>query len=78
MEYVYVVVKDRLNNCKTVEVYGVEELAKTRAEKLGVKYSEIATYMEDKNKLDEETRNKIEKLHNGSKHKFVIPKYELK
>lgn len=38
MEYVYVVVKDRLNDCKTVEVYGVEELAKTRAEKLGVKY----------------------------------------
>lgn len=38
MEYVYIVIKDRLNDCKTVEVYGVEELAKTRAEKLSAKY----------------------------------------
>lgn len=44
-------------------------------DKLGVKYSEIAQYMEDKTKLPKETRNKIEKLHNNSKHKFNIPTY---
>jgi NAD+ synthase len=44
-------------------------------DKLGVKYSEIAQYMEDETKLPQETRNKIEKLHNNSKHKFNIPTY---
>ena len=46
-------------------------------EKLGVKYKDIAAYMNNE-KLDEETKNKIEKLHNSSKHKFVIPAYERK
>jgi len=48
---------------------------KTDEEKLGVKYSEIALYMEDETKLDEETRLKIARLHNNSKHKFNIPTY---
>lgn len=45
-------------------------------EKLGVKYSEIAQYMEDENLVNEEARVKIKKLHNSSLHKFNIPKYE--
>lgn len=44
-------------------------------EKLGVKYSDIALYMEDEKGLSEETRKKIAKLHNGNKHKFNIPTY---
>ena len=44
-------------------------------EKLGVKYKDIATYMEDPNLLDMETRNKIERLHKNSLHKFNIPTY---
>ena len=48
----------------------------TDEDKLGVKYSDIALYMEDKNKVEEPTRTKIEKLHNNSKHKFNIPTYK--
>ena len=44
-------------------------------DKLGVKYKDIAKYINNE-KLDEETKNKIEKLHNNSLHKFNIPKYE--
>jgi len=47
----------------------------TDEEKLGVKYSDIALFIEDKSLLNEETRVKIEKLHNNSKHKFNIPTY---
>ena len=47
----------------------------TDEDKLGVKYSEIAAYMNNE-ELDEEVKNKILKLHNGSKHKFNIPVYE--
>lgn len=47
----------------------------TDEDKLGVKYKDIATYMEKPDLLDEETRKKIEKLHNGSRHKFNIPTY---
>lgn len=47
----------------------------TDEDKLGVKYSDIAAYMEDKNKLDETTREKIEKLHKNNEHKFNIPTY---
>jgi len=47
----------------------------TDEEKLGVKYSEIALYMENKEKLNEETRLRISKLHDASKHKFNIPTY---
>lgn len=47
----------------------------TDEDKLGVKYKDIATYMEDPNLVDEETRKKIEKLHNNNLHKFNIPTY---
>lgn len=48
----------------------------TDEDKIGVKYSDIADYMEDKNKVDETTRKKIEKLHNNNLHKFNIPTYK--
>ena len=44
-------------------------------DKLGVKYAEIEQYFEDKEKLSEEVRYKIEKLHNSSRHKFSVPTY---
>ncbi len=44
-------------------------------DKLGVKYKEIASYMNNE-ELDENVKNKIEKLHNGSRHKFDIPVYK--
>ena len=47
----------------------------TDEDKLGVKYSDIASYMENTNSVDEETREKIEKLHNSNLHKFNIPTY---
>ena len=47
----------------------------TDEDKLGVKYSEIADYMEDKNSVSEEVAKKILKLHNSSRHKFNIPTY---
>lgn len=48
---------------------------KSDEEKLGVKYSEIATYMENPKKVPAEIGNKIKKLHEGSMHKFNIPTY---
>jgi len=47
----------------------------TDEDKLGVKYSEIANYMEDENSVEEVTRQKIKKLHNSNLHKFNIPTY---
>ena len=47
----------------------------TDEDKLGVKYSDIAKYMEDVETVDEETRNKIRKLHKNNLHKFNIPTY---
>ncbi len=47
----------------------------TDEDKLGVKYSDIAMYMEDEDKVNEETRNKIRKLHRNNLHKFNIPTY---
>lgn len=47
----------------------------TDEEKLGVKYSDIAKYMEHHNSVEESIREKIEKLHNSNLHKFVIPTY---
>ncbi len=44
-------------------------------DKLGVKYAEIEKYLENKEDLDESVRNKIERLHNSSRHKFNIPTY---
>ena len=49
----------------------------TDEDKLGVKYSEITAYMNNE-EVDEEAKKKIEKLHNGARHKFVIPVYERK
>ena len=50
----------------------------TDEDKLGVKYKEIADYMENENLVEEETRKKIKKLHDASKHKFHIPTYRKK
>lgn len=46
----------------------------TDEEKLGVTYKQIASYIENK-PLDDESKNKIEKLHTKSTHKFNIPTY---
>lgn len=43
-------------------------------DKLGVKYSEIADYIDNK-LLNEETMKKIFELNKKSKHKFIIPTY---
>lgn len=48
----------------------------TDEDKLGVKYKEIASYIDDENSVDEKTKEKIKRLHNASKHKFVIPTYK--
>ena len=47
----------------------------TDEEKLGVKYSDVAKYINNE-ELDEKTKEKIEKLHKNASHKFNIPKYE--
>lgn len=44
-------------------------------DKLGVKYREIASYIEDELSVEKEVRAKIQKLHNQSRHKFNIPTY---
>ena len=48
----------------------------TDEDKLGVKYKDIATYMEKATLLDKDTREKIEKLHKNNLHKFNIPTYK--
>lgn len=48
----------------------------TDEDKLGVKYKDIATYMEDATLLDKDTREKIEELHKNNLHKFNIPTYK--
>ena len=50
----------------------------TDEDKLGVTYKDIALYMEDENKVNEEVRKKIKKLHDNNKHKFNIPTYRRK
>jgi len=47
----------------------------TDEDKLGVKYKDIENFMEDKESVSNGVREKIEKLHNNSKHKFNIPTY---
>lgn len=47
----------------------------TDEDKLGVKYNEIASYMEDSNSVSEDTAQKIKKLHDNNLHKFNIPTY---
>lgn len=48
----------------------------TDEDKLGVKYSDIAAYMENPNSVGEETREKIYRLHKNNEHKFNIPTYK--
>ena len=47
----------------------------TDEDKLGVKYKDIATYIDNPNSVDEEIGEKIKKLHNNNLHKFTIPTY---
>jgi len=47
----------------------------TDEDKLGVKYKDIASYIEDPNLVDKEVGEKIKKLHNNNLHKFNIPTY---
>lgn len=47
----------------------------TDEDKLGVKYKDIALYIEDPNLVEEDVREKIKKLHNNNLHKFNIPTY---
>ena len=51
---------------------------KTDEEKLGVKYSDIASYIDDTNSVDIEIAKKIKKLHDSNIHKFNIPTYRSK
>ena len=48
---------------------------KTDEDKLGVKYKDIASYMNGE-EVNEEAKLKIEKLHKSSLHKFNIPVYK--
>ena len=47
----------------------------TDEDKLGVKYKDIAKYMNGED-LDEDVKQKIKKLHDNSRHKFFIPTYK--
>ncbi len=47
----------------------------TDEDKLGVKYKDIAEYIENSNNVDEDIALKIGKLHKNSLHKFNIPTY---
>lgn len=44
-------------------------------DKLGVKYSEIADFMNDENSVEKEVGKKIKRLHKNSGHKFNVPTY---
>lgn len=50
----------------------------TDEDKLGVKYNEIASYMNDSDSVSEEIAQKIKKLHENNLHKFKIPTYRRK
>ena len=50
----------------------------TDEDKLGVKYKDIASYIENPDNVESETRNKIKNLHERSLHKFNIPTYRRK
>ena len=47
----------------------------TDEEKIGVKYKDIAKYMNGE-PVEEDVAQKIKKLHNGCRHKFNIPTYQ--
>jgi len=44
-------------------------------DKLGVKYSDIANFMNDENSVDNNVSEKIRILHKNNQHKFNIPTY---
>ena len=48
----------------------------TDEDKLGVKYKDIATYIENSNLVEKSVGEKIKKLHINNKHKFNIPTYK--
>jgi len=48
---------------------------KTDEDKLGVKYNDFASYINDENSVDKSVGEKIKKLHNNNLHKFNIPTY---
>lgn len=48
---------------------------KNDEDKLGVKYQDIASYMENENNVRDEVKVRIRKLHDNNKHKFNIPTY---
>lgn len=50
---------------------------KSDEEKMGVKYVDISKVVRGK-KVAKKEYDKIEKLHKGSRHKFDVPKFELK
>lgn len=50
----------------------------TDEDKLGVKYNDIASYMENSDSVDKETGEKIKRLHRNNLHKFNIPTYRKK
>lgn len=47
----------------------------TDEDKLGVRYKDIASYMEDNNSVSKEVGERIERLHKNNLHKFNIPTY---
>jgi len=47
----------------------------TDEDKLGVKYKDIAAYIENPDLVEQKTGEKIKKLHNNNLHKFNIPTY---
>lgn len=47
----------------------------TDEDKLGIKYADIASYMEDKNSVPDDIAKKIADLHKRNAHKFEIPTY---
>lgn len=47
----------------------------TDEDKLGVKYSDIALFIEDENSVPKSVADKIRRLHNRNLHKFNIPTY---
>ena len=44
-------------------------------DKLGVKYKDIASYIEDPNSVEKEVGEKIKRLNRNNRHKFNIPTY---
>ena len=47
----------------------------TDEDKLGVKYKDIASYIEDPNSVEKEVGEKIKRLNRNNRHKFNIPTY---